>query len=121
MGAPRSRSRPRRSRTPAASGPAAPALPLPRSHSWLAALLVAAVGAVLRQVPERRRALARTTSRFLRRPHPGDQRGALVRERFACRQVGGAIEVLAALDPGLLARRVGRQRAPVPDREVGVL
>src|SRR5437867_3132632 len=50
-----------------------------------------------------------------------DQRRALLGERLTRGQVLGAVEILATLDPGLLAMRVRRERAAVPDREIGVL
>src|SRR6516225_8549245 len=51
----------------------------------------------------------------------GDQRRALGRQLGAAGEIGGSVEVLAALDPRLLAHRVRRQRLAAPDREVGVL
>src|SRR5262249_50834240 len=54
-------------------------------------------------------------------PRLRDQRLAFLRQRRAAGEILLAIEVLPALDPGLEAQRIRRERASVPHREVGVL
>jgi hypothetical protein len=84
------------------------------------ATVVAALIGVL-EVARRPVALVAGGPALLCRTRGRDQRRTLGRQLGAAGEVGGTVEVLPALDPRLLAHRVGRQRLAAPDREVGVL